>query len=472
MAKAIELPFIDVNYIVTKYGQVQWREDPNSQTWIMLASEKVRDLCNNPENKFNDDTTFTNEQKEMLKEATATYAFWIENNGNDRDVTSMSLNIGTGSMSESRNTNEKEFLKTSILPKLERVGLVINQSTDFIETFYDTQLKNNLGSAYNFTPANSSYVLKDTYEAGQKIQDTKIVENKNKLETFKQTQEQENNKFLKYKDGARGIEWKNTDDSIEFQTKWDGDKVLIRGGDIVMNTKNEKNQVVDANKIKKWDNYENFINNLNNKTNIIKSKSEIQLEDNEGKFHLWGNGFGYKNNNDILYAFQCESFKKLKDILDNYENLKQRVYELEQKPIGKAKDDEQDERLSELEIETNHITHRINLNAPIKTYHSNKMDYGVEHEFYFNNYRNAIKIKTTVIYKDIYNTNFNLIKQGETNVFIQPLIYEDTGSREALATWKATFNGNTLKIKLIHVGKIHNNETPDGLDGYELRFYD
>lgn len=90
------------------------------------------------------------------------------------------------------------------------------------------------------------------------------------LEIFKQTQEQENNKFLKYKDGARGIEWKNTDDSIEFQTKWDGDKVSIRGGNIEMNTGNTKEQIVDANKIKKWDEYDISINNLNNQIEDIK----------------------------------------------------------------------------------------------------------------------------------------------------------------------------------------------------------
>ncbi|AAT65049.1 Uncharacterised protein (plasmid) [Mesomycoplasma conjunctivae] len=287
-------------------------------------------------------------------------------------------------------------------------------------------------------------------------------------------------------------------------------KEFVNNKDIELENKIKSLEEYDKSQTQNNINQEARIKNLEYKTNVIKSKSEIRLEDNEGKFHLWGNGFGYKNNNDVLYAFQNESFKKLKDILDNYENLKQafesfKIAQENQNTKNVQINSTQDNQIKALEdkvatlenttsnvwkiaeIDKNLISlyNQINREKDKKWIRvglvgEREFEYGKEHTISLDKKRTNLnyefdlkkfKIVTYINYAGKENNFITYLNSGDELTFCQPVVYDDIGSSSALAIWNIKILNESCEFKIIQVGKIFNNETPSDLRFWKIDLF-
>lgn len=172
--------YIDSDYIIERLQKPSWGEVEEPDFYITMASNRVKALIfPSEQGDPNDISTYTEEQQEAIKLATAIYTLWYFDTNYDFTNGSVSVNFGGVSMSESKTYNG-EMVLPNVFDILKQANLIPTT-----ETFIFSG-ENNL---YSDTAINPK-AFKDLQQEVERqadvniVQDGKIVDIYDKLEAL------------------------------------------------------------------------------------------------------------------------------------------------------------------------------------------------------------------------------------------------------------------------------------------------
>ena len=103
--------YIDSNYIIERLQKPSWGEVEEPDFYITMASNRVKALIfPSEQGDPNNLASYTEEQQEAIKLATAIYTLWYFDTNYDFTNGSVSVNFGGVSMSESKTYNGEMVL--------------------------------------------------------------------------------------------------------------------------------------------------------------------------------------------------------------------------------------------------------------------------------------------------------------------------------------------------------------------------
>lgn len=171
--------YIDSNYIIEKLQKPSWGEVEEPDFYITMASNRVKALIfPSEQGNPNDINSYTEEQQEAIKLATAIYTLWYFDTNYDFTSGSVSVNFGGASMSESKTYNG-EMVLPNVFDILKQANLIPTTET-FI--FNNVMAGDLIGDGIN-PKAFKDLQQEVERQADQNIkQDAKIVDIYDKLE--------------------------------------------------------------------------------------------------------------------------------------------------------------------------------------------------------------------------------------------------------------------------------------------------
>lgn len=121
--------YIDSDYIIEKLQKPSWGEVEEPDFYITMASNRVKALIfPSEQGNPNDINSYTEEQQEAIKLATAIYTLWYFDTNYDFTNGSVSVNFGGVSMSESKTYNG-EMVLPNVFDILKQANLIPTTET-------------------------------------------------------------------------------------------------------------------------------------------------------------------------------------------------------------------------------------------------------------------------------------------------------------------------------------------------------
>lgn len=173
--------YIDSDYIIERLQKPSWGEVEEPDFYITMASNRVKALIfPSEQGDPNNLASYTEEQQEAIKLATAIYTMWYFDTNYDFTNGSVSVNFGGVSMSESKTYNG-EMVLPNVFDILKQANLIPTTET-FI--FNDVMVGNLISDGIN-PKAFKGLQQEVERQADQNIkQDAKIVDIYDKLEAM------------------------------------------------------------------------------------------------------------------------------------------------------------------------------------------------------------------------------------------------------------------------------------------------
>lgn len=173
--------YIDSDYIIERLQKPSWGEVEEPDFYITMASNRIKALIfPSEQGDPNNLASYTEEQQEAIKLATAIYTMWYFDTNYDFTNGSVSVNFGGVSMSESKTYNG-EMVLPNVFDILKQANLIPTTET-FI--FNDVMAGNLISDGIN-PKAFKDLQQEVERQADQNIkQDAKIVDIYDKLEAM------------------------------------------------------------------------------------------------------------------------------------------------------------------------------------------------------------------------------------------------------------------------------------------------
>lgn len=203
--------YIDSNYIIEDLQKTSWGEVEEPDFYITMASNRVKALIfPSEQGDPNNLASYTEEQQEAIKLATAIYTLWYFDTNYDFTNGSVSVNFGGVSMSESKTYNG-EMVLPNVFDILKQANLIPTTETFIFsgennlyadtainpKSFKDLQQEVERQADVNIKQDAKLVALNDTIanidglkteiwdiQEEQQEQDTKILTNTNKITTL------------------------------------------------------------------------------------------------------------------------------------------------------------------------------------------------------------------------------------------------------------------------------------------------
>ena len=203
--------YIDSNYIIEDLQKTSWGEVEEPDFYITMASNRVKALIfPSEQGDPNNLASYTEEQQEAIKLATAIYTLWYFDTNYDFTNGSVSVNFGGVSMSESKTYNG-EMVLPNVFDILKQANLIPTTETFIFsgennlyadtainpKSFKDLQQEVERQADVNIKQDAKLVALNDAIanidglkteiwdiQAEQQEQDTKILTNTNKITTL------------------------------------------------------------------------------------------------------------------------------------------------------------------------------------------------------------------------------------------------------------------------------------------------
>lgn len=344
---------INRDYFINVLKLKEWETLDEAELYIDRAKKRVLALINVDFDFENDYDKY----KETLDDCIVEYSLFFSKNDYDLNSNSQSISFAGNSFSESRTIDEANTLNY-VVKLLKKVGLIIDQAFDYVETFYDNtkQKINNVDlekeTKEKLTNLNIKvdnylekyYELKRQYEANfaslqselQKLKDkkdefnietlktiflelTKFEEFKNEVNTFKNEVQEFKNSYLENKQETNSKLEELKIKFLELEAKIyyiDTDNfVKISKFENFKNELNEKLKDFDNTKIKN-----DILKITSQITTIFDRLSKVETLQNEQKTKLETLGTKTINNENKI----SDIYNKLKKdtSINLYESLK------------------------------------------------------------------------------------------------------------------------------------------------------
>lgn len=263
--------YIDSDYIINNLQKPSWGEVEEPDFYITMASNRVKALIfPSEQGNPNDINSYTEEQQEAIKLATAIYTMWYFDTNYDFTSGSVSVNFGGASMSESKTYNG-EMVLPNVFDILKQANLIPTTET-FI--FNDVMAGNLIGDGINpeaFKELQQEVErqadqnikqdgkIVDIYDTLEAIGDFDISEVKEDIEKIQEEQVEQNKAI---ETNANEIETTKTDlgdlgdQVIDVQNKTNENTTNITANTTQIEaTRNLLNTTIDELKKQKWISY-------------------------------------------------------------------------------------------------------------------------------------------------------------------------------------------------------------------------
>lgn len=263
--------YIDSDYIIEQLQKPSWGEVEEPDFYITMASNRVKALIfPSEQGNPNDINSYTEEQQEAIKLATAIYTMWYFDTNYDFTSGSVSVNFGGASMSESKTYNG-EMVLPNVFDILKQANLIPTTET-FI--FNDVMAGNLIGDGINpeaFKELQQEVErqadnnirqdgqITDIYDKLEAIGGLDVAEIKEDIEAIKEEQVEQNKAI---ENNATEIETnKNELRDLYEQVIGINDKVNVNTTNITANstqiaaTSKLLNSTIDELKKQKWISY-------------------------------------------------------------------------------------------------------------------------------------------------------------------------------------------------------------------------
>lgn len=226
--------YIDSNYIIERLQKPSWGEVEEPDFYITMASNRVKALIfPSEQGDPNNLASYTEEQQEAIKLATAIYTLWYFDTNYDFTNGSVSVNFGGVSMSESKTYNG-EMVLPNVFDILKQANLIPTTETFIFsgennlyadtainpKSFKDLQQEVERQADVNIKQDAKLVALNDAIanidglkteiwdiQAEQQEQDTKILTNTNNITTLKNDVKTFYGDLLNTQNKVAGIEY-------------------------------------------------------------------------------------------------------------------------------------------------------------------------------------------------------------------------------------------------------------------------